>query len=99
MNSYLEIKDVAAETVIVLEHLNNDILKKIPDKFMKPLKDLAQESKHTIQIDINKSLEEQNISEETKDLIALIYYIYIADKNEKKEIIDLWNKNDIKGKI
>ena len=40
-------------------------------------------------LDSNKKLRDQNISEECKDLISLIYYNYIADENEKKEILKI----------
>lgn len=38
----------------------------------------------------------QNISEETKDIIALIYYNYFADDKEKNEIAKIWKENDEK---
>lgn len=38
----------------------------------------------------------QNISEETKDIISLIYYNYFADDKEKNEIAKIWKENDEK---
>ena len=49
-----------------------------------------------VNIDISKELEEQNISQESKDMISLLYYKYIADDDEKIELIKIWSNNDNK---
>ena len=41
-------------------------------------------------IDFNKNLENQNITEECKDIIALIYYNYIATDDNKRIIKEKW---------
>ena len=55
---------------------------------------LSADSKIEVNIDVNKTIEEQNISEESKNMLSLIYYKYIANNNEKKELIKLWEFND-----
>jgi hypothetical protein len=57
---------------------------------------MAADSKIEVSIDISKGLEEQDISQECKDMISLIYYKYIADNDEKKELIKIWAENDKK---
>ena len=65
---------------------NNEKITKLCDE--------AADSKLDFYIDVNKSFEEQKISEKSKDLISLIYYDYIAEEEEKKEILKQWNLNE-----
>lgn len=67
--------DVAKEVFGVLYYFDNELIKKIPVKFLKYIKELATKSDKEVNIDIQKELDEQNISEESKDLIALIYLV------------------------
>lgn len=60
------------------------------------MNELAADSEADFYIDAEKSLNEQDISEESKDLISLIYYNYIADENEKREILKSWDFNEKK---
>ena len=55
---------------------------------------MADASEIEVKVDPNKKLKEQEISEESKDFIALIYYTYIVDKNEKEKILKIWKEND-----
>lgn len=86
--------DVAKEVFWVLYYFDNELIKNIPVKFLTYIKELATKSDKEVNIDIQKELDEQNISEESKDLIALIYYSYIANKEEKEKIEELWNENE-----
>ena len=90
----VEIYDAALETLEILKYFNNEFTSKISGSFLTLLKELAKKSKLEVKIDINKKLIDQNISEETKDIISLIYYYYFADDNEKNRVIKLWKEND-----
>lgn len=68
------------------------MIAKISNNFLEKLKKIAKTSKINVNIDKSKKLEEQKISEDCKDLISLIYYNYVASKEEKKEILDNWLK-------
>ena len=94
MIGQIEISDVARETLVVLKYLDVNFVSKIPDDFINELKKLAKKSTLTVKIDKDKKLKEQDISEETKDLISLIYYTYIATNEEKEEIEKIWNQNE-----
>lgn len=96
MEKLNENNDVFKETLTILAFFDNDLLEKIPTKVLKKLNDLAANSKAEFFIDKKKSLYEQNISEEAKDLIALLYYNYIAERNEKNDILKSWNDNEKK---
>ena len=89
-----DMSDTAMEVITVLEYTDNSICYKIPDRFINELKKLAETSNKKIEIDETRSLNEQKISEESKDLLALIYYSYIADEEEKKKIVKKWNENE-----
>lgn len=90
----IEIRDVAKETVCVLDYFEPNFISKIPEYVLTSLKELAEKSNINIKVDRNKKLKEQAISEETKDFIALIYYNYIATEEQKTQILEIWNQNE-----
>lgn len=94
MKKTQEINDVCKEVLMILAFFNDELIEKIPAKVLKSLNELAADSKAEIYIDKEKDLDEQNILEESKDLISLIYYNFISDENEKKELLKIWNKNE-----
>lgn len=96
MIMFQEMNDVAKETLNVLDHFDSNLIEKIPIKFLDYLNELSLGSNRDVNIDLEKKLIEQDISEESKDLIALIYYSYIANEEEKKQILKLWNENEKK---
>ena len=94
MKQLTDKKDIYKEVLLVLSHFNKDLINKIPQKVFIKLVDLAADSDCDISIDVNKDIEEQEISEESKDIISLIYYSCVADEQEKKELISIWGQND-----
>ena len=90
-----EINNIAKETVEILNYFDSSFVSKISVDFLSLLKELARKSSITVTIDKNKKLEEQAISEECKNLIALIYRDYIADEEEKRKIEKIWNENEL----
>ena len=95
MTEQREISDIAKETIELLSYFDSNFISKISTKFLEFLKDLAQSSTINVTIDKNKKLKEQNVSEECKSLISLIYYDYIAEEEEKKKIEKIWNENEL----
>ena len=94
MTDSQEINDIAKETIYVLKNFNPTFTSKISKRILKDLEELAKTSKKEVKIDKTKSLKDQNILQVTKDMIALLYYNYIALPEEKKEIIQKWNENE-----
>ncbi|MBB1553625.1 MAG: hypothetical protein HG453_005535 [Clostridiales bacterium] len=86
--------DTAYETLYILNHCDKEFITKIPIKILNNLKEIAKNSSKKINLLPNKKLKEQNISDETKDFISGLYYTYIADKDEKKEILSIWQQNE-----
>lgn len=78
-------EDVVKETLYILNYFNSNFVAKIPNNFLEELKKIAKTSKINVNIHKSKKLEEQKISEDCKDLISLIYYNYVASKEEKKK--------------
>ena len=95
MKGNFELNNIANETLVVIEHFEFNLIKQIPQRVINYLKELAIQSKKKYKIDVNKSLTNQDISEQSKDLISYIYYNYIANEEEKKEILKKWDKNEI----
>jgi len=88
-----EINDVCKETLTVLSCCDKDVIEKIPANVFKKLSELAADSNMDCYIDSQKSLAEQDISEECKNLLSIIYYTYMSDKDEKMKLINEWKEN------
>ena len=86
--------DTAYETLYILNHCDKEFISKIPIKILNNLNEIAKNSSKKINLLPNKKLKEQNISDETKDFMSGLYYTYIADKNEKKKILSIWQQNE-----
>ena len=89
-----EMTDVSKEVVEVLNHFDKSFVWKISPNFLDNLRELARESKKEIRLEANKKLSEQNISNQAKNCIALIYYEYIANAEEKQKIMSIWEQNE-----
>lgn len=96
MKNIQNISDISKETLTFLAFFDNKMIEKIPVHIIAKLCEEAADSKLDFYINPNKNFSEQKISERSKDLIALIYYDYIAEENEKKEILEQWNLNEEK---
>lgn len=90
-----EFVSIARETLYILEHCDKSFVNRIPAKILNKLKSIESNSSTTnIKIYKNKKIEEQDISENTKNFIALLYYNYVANVEERKDILNIWIKND-----
>ena len=92
----VKVNDIAKETLDILKYFDSNFVSKIPNKFLENLKKIAETSQIIVNIDMNKTLDEQDISEECKDLISLIYYNYVANEKDREEILKSWNENEEK---
>lgn len=77
----------AAETVAVLNHTDVTMVAQIPYSLIKGFEDKAKEYDGKVELAENVSLNEQNLSEETRALLLILYREYWCDK-EEKEILD-----------
>lgn len=79
--------DVAKEFITIISYCEDSFIKNIPDEIMMHLKDLAGKSMVYYYIDKNKSLMEQQISSECKDLLTTLYYLYMTPPNSKETVV------------
>lgn len=77
-------RDAFKEVYEILENTDNELLQKIPKKFLIFIKDNMSED-YVTKIVSNKTLDEQELLEETEAILALIYRSYWATEEEKKE--------------
>ena len=62
MTSQLEINNIAAETIQILNYFDKSFVDKISNDFLEVLKELAEKSNVIVKIDKEKALKDQNIS-------------------------------------
>lgn len=91
-----EMSNVAKQILILFNFTDKEIIDKIPKNLIEHLQRLAIDSNINFKYESDKSLDEQDILEETKDLLAAIFYSYIADGKEKEKILKTWNDNENK---
>ena len=83
------------EVNCLLEYLPQSYIEKLPKKLIDLIKKQSNE-KFNIYIDTNKSLLDQNFSNKTKDLIAVIKYNYWSTDEEKKQLKNIFYENENK---
>ncbi len=94
MEEYLN-SNLAKELLTFLPYFEEDFINNISSDLLEKLVILAADSDKDFFIQKNKKLSEQNISEECKDFIALLYYQNSEDKI-KNELLENWLNNDIR---
>lgn len=93
MNPSILDSNVAKEVLMIILNCNKDIADKIPDHVIRNLTDMAADSSLEVHLDKNKKLNEQNLSNESLDMFALLYYTFVAETKEKEEIYSKWSSN------
>lgn len=90
--------DIAKEVLTVLSYCDINFINNLPSSVLKKLTDLAADSSKEYYVDKEKSLLNQNISEDSKDVIAILYYMYMTDDDSNEEILNTWLKNERENK-
>ncbi len=85
------INQALSEVYIILRYSDSNLINKIPLKFISIVNKFKDPS-YKIQIDENKSLNEQKLLPETRQILALIYRDYLCDEKEREELIKKNNK-------
>ena len=80
------------EVYVILENTDNELLSKIPAKFMNFIK-ANMNNEYETKIDLNVDINKQPLLKETEAILSLIYRSYWATNEEKKEIA-LKDKNE-----
>ena len=91
--------DVAKEVFVVLSYFDNQFIEKIPKDVLLEITDMASESNKEIYVEANKSLNEQNISLDSKEAIGILYFLYVMDDLQRDDTIKVWLENEKEFKI
>ena len=75
-----------SEVYDIIYHMDEKMYKKIPNNFIELVKQNRDES-YKVNIDYNKSINEQELMKETRIILSIIYRDYICDKKEKEALI------------
>ena len=91
-----EYKKTLCDIDLIINELNESERNKIPKKFRKLIHEYKLEN-YQSDIDINIPLEKQNLDENTKSFLAMLYINYwCKDEAEKQELIDKFSENEKK---
>lgn len=96
-NNNLTLKNALKEVDYIIQNLPLGMQKKIPSDFRKSIVKNMNKSYVPNAFDENKSLEEQNILDETKLILAAIYRDYIVSDEERDNLVI--EENKIKQKL
>ena len=77
----------------ILEYSSQDVIAKIPFKFREFILN-NMDKNYIFNVQLDKSLEEQNLKKETKCILALIYRDFLTTKEQREFLI----KNELKIK-
>ncbi len=86
--------DTAKEVLTVLSYYNEELLNNLPDELIKELTSLAADSNKDYFIKKDKKLIEQDLSEDCKDILAILFYNYQTDDEEKEKLLNKWIENE-----
>lgn len=86
---------IYTEIYCLLKYFPNSFIEKLPNKLFEIIS-LSADRKYLIDIDTDKSINAQNISEKTKKVLAVLYYNYWSNETEKRDIIEHLNENEKK---
>lgn len=92
----MEQKKVYSEVYAVLSALNDDYLKKTPQKILDKIND-ERDKDYRFRIDVNVPLTEQNLSSEAIAMLAALKLDYWCESKEEKEKLELLLKANDKG--
>lgn len=95
MQKIQEMGCVLSEIEFILKHSDESLQKKVPQSFWNYIEE-NKEEEYQVTIDMSIPLENQNMKEDTKNLMAIIYRNYFCAVEEKKEYDEILNENQKK---
>lgn len=90
----LEFRKGIVEVLDILEHIEEEYRKKIPQKFKEFLEENRLETYYP-KLDHSKKLEEMSLSREARKILGVIYWKYWCDKVQKAKFIKKVKLNEI----
>ena len=74
------------EVLEILKYMSDEDVNKVPKDMILTF-ETKQDKNHIFEVDTKKTIEEQNLLEETKDILANIFRDYWATEEQKQKII------------
>lgn len=90
-----EISKALSEVDFILKYTDENLRKKVPQSFWDYIEENKDEE-YQVTVDLNLPLENQNLREDTVNLMAIIYRNYFCTVDEKKEYDEILNQNEQK---
>lgn len=90
-----EFADASSELIEILKYLPQNEVEKVPQKLRSFFTKVANKN-YVTKIDPNKSMQEQDIKEKTKDLITVLYRNYWCNEDERTSLDKKLIENDKK---
>ena len=94
----MEYSKVLKEVYEILKNSEDKIQKKIPIKFYTFLKE-NMDTDYQVNIDYSKENWEDELCDDTKGILALIYRDYLVDSKTREELIKLEKEEEKKKKL
>ena len=85
--------DVIKEALVYIMYFEDELIDKIPDELFTKLRDIAADSTKDYYVDSEKSLENQEMSDDCKAFLTLVYYNFLATENEKIDLLVNWKNS------
>lgn len=80
-------KKVFSEVYDIIYHMEKELYNKIPKKFIHFIKE-NKDDNYIVNIDYSKSINEQELLQQTRVMLSLIYRDYLCDEEERQELIE-----------
>lgn len=87
MNNSIEFKRGLTEVAMIIHNFPTEMKNRIPIEFKKSILDKMDTGFTPVPFDKNKTLVEQDISEDAKKILASIYMNYLMTDEEKKQLV------------
>ena len=81
----IEYQNALAEVDMILKIMQKDMLNKIPNSFLEFVEQKKSKS-YIPNLNMELSLNEQNLLKETRAILSLIYRSYLCDSDESKKL-------------
>ena len=78
------------EVLEILKHISRQDYNKIPSEIIEVLEE-DKDSQYNFSYDVNKTLDEQNVSKQAKTIIGIFFRDYWATPEQRKNIINIQN--------
>lgn len=88
-----EYSEAISEVLDILQNSDESIVKRIPRKLIE-FWEKNKSSTYIPNLDHNKTINEMDIKDKTRDIITMIYLEYLCDTDEKKDIKKVLIRNE-----